>query len=138
MISFIKSMKILHWNWLYLCLHLYYASYNTFKSRILEDIAKKCKNKFNKEKKHFLLKLTMASKKTTIKILRKWEEQLESKFLYDLNSNKVCHIWCNICIKWEQHKKCCKNFSSDWIIDSVSKDSVKKHVESMQHKEAKH
>ena len=41
--------------------------------------------------KHFLLKLTMASKKTmTIKTLWKWEE-LKSKFSY-LNGDKVCGI----------------------------------------------
>ena len=39
----------------------------------------------------------------------------------------------------EQYIKSCKNFSSNWIklsSDSVSKDSVKKHIESWQHKEA--
>ena len=42
--------------------------------------------------KHFLLKLTMASKKTmTIKTLRKWEE-LKSKFSCDLSGDKVCGI----------------------------------------------
>ena len=43
-------------------------------------------------------------------------------------------------MKWEQRIKSSKNFSSNWIkpgSDSVSKDSVKKHVESLQHKEAK-
>ena len=43
-------------------------------------------------------------------------------------------------MKWEQRIKSCKNFSSNWIkpgSDSVSKDSVKKHVESLQRKEAK-
>ena len=80
----------------------------------------------------------MASKKTmTIKTLRKWEE-LKSKFSYDLNGDKVCHIRCNSCIKWEQSIKIHKNFSSNWIKpgnDSISKDSIKKHVESLQHKE---
>ena len=71
----------------------------------------------------------MASKKiTTIKTLRKWEEELKSKFSYDLNGDKVCRIWCDNCIKWEQCIKSCKNFSSNWI---------KKHVKSLQHKEAK-
>ena len=83
----------------------------------------------------------MASKKaTTIKTLQKWKEELKSKFSYDLNGDKVCRIWGNNCIKWEQHIKSCKNFSSNWIKlvkDSVSKDSVKKHVESLQHTEAK-
>ena len=83
----------------------------------------------------------MVSKKTTtIKTLWKWEEELKSKFSYDLNGDKVCRIWCDNCIKWEQCIKSCKNFSSNWISpgsDSVSKDSVKKHVESLQHKEAK-
>ena len=91
--------------------------------------------------KHFLLKLTMASKKTsTIKTLRKWEEELKSKFLYDLNGDKVCCIRCNNCIKWEQCINSWKNFSSNWIkpsSDSVSKGSAKKHIESLQHKEAK-
>ena len=63
--------------------------------------------------KHFLFKLAMASKKTTIKNLRKWEEELKSKFSFDLNSDKVCRIRCNNCIKWEQCIKSCKNFSSD-------------------------
>ena len=39
----------------------------------------------------------MASKKTmTIKSLWKWEEELKSKFSYDLNSDKVCHIQCKL------------------------------------------
>ena len=42
--------------------------------------------------KHFLLNLTMASKKTTIKTLQKWEAELKSKFSYDLNGDKVCCI----------------------------------------------
>ena len=83
----------------------------------------------------------MASKKaTTIKTLRKWEGEQKSKFSYDLNGDKACCIRCNNCMKWEQRIKSCKNFSSNWIkpgSDSVSKDSVKKHVESLQHKEAK-
>ena len=83
----------------------------------------------------------MASKKTTtIKTLRKLEEELKSRFWYYLNGDKVCRIRCNSCIKWEQRIKSCKNFSSNCIkpgSDSVSKDSVKKHVESLQHKEAK-
>ena len=83
----------------------------------------------------------MASKKTTtIKTLRKWEVEQKSKFSYDLNGDKACRIRCNNCMKWEQRIKSCKNFSSNWIkpgSDSVSKDSVKKHVESLQHKEAK-
>ena len=52
---------------------------------------------------------------------------------------KVCGIHCNNHIKLEQLIKSCKNFSSNWIklsSDSVSKDSVKKHIESWQHKEA--
>ena len=83
----------------------------------------------------------MISKKTTtIKTLRKWEEELNSKFLYDLNGDKVCRIRCNNSIKWKQRIKICKNFSGNQIkpgSDSVSKDSVKNHVESLQHKEAK-
>ena len=82
----------------------------------------------------------MAIKKTTIKNLRKWEEELKSKFSFDLNSDKVCCIRCNNCIKWEQCIKSCKNFSSDQIkpgSDSISKNTVKKHTESLQHKEAK-
>ena len=83
----------------------------------------------------------MASKKTTtIKTLRKCEEELKSKFSYDLNGDKACRIRCNNCIKSEQRIKSCKNFSSNWIkprSDNVSKDSVKKHVESLQHKGAK-
>ena len=83
----------------------------------------------------------MARKKTTtIKTLRKWEGEQKSKFSYDLNGDKACRIRCNNCMKWEQRIKSCKNFSSNWIkpgSDSVSKDSVKKHVESLQHKEAK-
>ena len=75
----------------------------------------------------------MASKKTmTIKTLWKWEEELKSKFSYNLNGDKVCHIQCNSCIKWEQSIKIHKIFSSNWIKlgnDSVSKDSLKKHVE---------
>ena len=83
----------------------------------------------------------MASKKSsTIKTLQKWEEELRSKFSFDLNGDKVCHKWCNNYIKWEQHIKSCKNFSSNcikWGIESVSKDSVKKHAESMQQRETK-
>ena len=83
----------------------------------------------------------MAGKKTTtIKTLQKWEEELKSKFWYDLNGDKVFRIQYNNCIKWEQHIKSCKNFFSNWIKpsrDSVSKDSVEKHVEALQHKEAK-
>ena len=83
----------------------------------------------------------MASKKTTaIKTVRKSEEELKSKFSCDLNGDKVCYIQCNNCIKWEQCIKSCKNFSSDQIkpgSDSISKDSVKKHVESLEHKEAR-
>ena len=83
----------------------------------------------------------MASKKTTtIKTLRKWEGELKSKFSYGLNGDKACRIRCNNCMKWEQRIKSCKNFSSNWIkpgSDSVSKNSVKKHVEFLQHKEAK-
>ena len=42
----------------------------------------------------------MGSKKTTtIKTLQKWEEELKSKFSYDLNRDKVCRIGCNNCIK---------------------------------------
>ena len=34
----------------------------------------------------------MASKKSsTIKTLQKWEEELRSKFSFDLNGDKVCH-----------------------------------------------
>ena len=44
----------------------------------------------------------MASKKTTtIKTLRKWEEELKSKFSYDLNGDKFYRIRCNNCIEWE-------------------------------------
>ena len=56
----------------------------------------------------------MVSKKTTtIKTLRKWEEELNSKFSYDLNGDKACRIRCNNSIKWEQRIKSCKNFSSN-------------------------
>ena len=56
----------------------------------------------------------MISKKTTtIKTLRKWEEELNSKFLYDLNGDKVCRIRCNNSIKWKQRIKSCKNFSGN-------------------------
>ena len=83
----------------------------------------------------------MASKKTTTKkTLQKWEEELKSKFSCDLNGDKVCCIQCNNCIKWEQCIKSCKNFSSNQIkpgSHSITKDSAKKHVESLQHKEAR-
>ena len=47
----------------------------------------------NLKTKYFLLKLTMASKKTTtIKTLWKWEKELKSKFSYELNGNKVCSM----------------------------------------------
>ena len=46
---------------------------------------------------------------------------------------------CETCVAWEKRISSRKNFSLNWIRQgskSVSKDSVKKHVQSVQHKEA--
>ena len=78
-------------------------------------------------------------KKTSVNTLKKWEEKVKSKFSYDLSGGKVCRLRCETCVAWEKRISSCKNFSLNWIrpgSESVSKDSVKKHVESVQHKKA--
>ena len=95
--------------------------------------------KFSIQIKLTCLTVDMANKTANLKTLKKWEEEFKTKFSYDLSGGKVSRIRCVICGKWEQRIKNCKNFSSNWIrsgTECVSKDSVKKHVESTQHKEA--
>ena len=79
------------------------------------------------------------AKTTSVKTLKKWEEEVKSKFSYDLSGGKVSPLRCETCVAWEKNISSCKNFSLNWIrpgSESVSKDSVKKHMESFQHKEA--
>ena len=79
------------------------------------------------------------AKTTSVKTLKKWEEEVKSKFSYDLSGGKVSRLRCETCVAWEERISSCKNFSLNWIrpgSESVSKDSVKKHVQSFQHKEA--
>ena len=76
---------------------------------------------------------------TSVKTLEKWEEEVKSKFSYDLSGGKVCQLRCETCVAWEKHISLYKNFSLNWIrpdSESVSKDSMKKHVKSVQHEEA--
>ena len=81
-------------------------------------------------------KKTMSKKVTTVKNLKKWETEFNCKFSYDLCDNKVCHLRCDTCCRFEGIIKSTKNFSTPWITgsESISKDSVSKHVKSEQHK----
>ena len=81
-------------------------------------------------------KKTMSKKVTTVKNLKKWETEFNCKFSYDLCDNKVFRLRCDTCCRFEGIIKSTKNFSTTWITgsESISKDSVSKHVKSEQHK----
>ena len=81
-------------------------------------------------------KKTISKKVTTTKNLKKWETEFHCKFSYDICNNKVCHLRCDTCCRFEGIIKSTKNFSTTWITgsESISKDSVSKHVKSEQHK----
>ena len=81
-------------------------------------------------------KKTMSKKVTTVKNLKKWKTEFNCKFSYDLCDNKVCRLRCGTCCRSEGIIKSTKNFSTTWITgsESISKDSVSKHVKSEQHK----
>ena len=89
------------------------------------------------------LKIKMAEEakrntKVTTEKLEKWEAEFHCKFSYDLSNNKVYRIRCDTCCRFEGTIKSTKNFSTTWIIgsESISKDSVSKHIKSEQHKVA--
>ena len=79
-------------------------------------------------------KKTISKKVTTAKNLKKWETEFNCKFLYDLCDNKVCRLRCDTCCRFEGIIKSTENFSTTWITgsESISKDSVSKHVKSEQ------
>ena len=82
----------------------------------------------------------MASKRvTSVKTLKKWQEEFKIKFDYDLCDGKLNRIRYQLCLQWKPRIKTCKNFSQVWVSpgsESIMKDSVKKHAESLQHCEA--
>ena len=55
------------------------------------------------------------AKTTSVKTLKKWEEEVKSKSSYDLSGGKVCRLRCKTCAAWEKHVSLCKNFSLNWI-----------------------
>ena len=67
--------------------------------------------------------------------MKNWETEFNCKFSYDLCDNKVCCLRCDTCCRFEGIIKSTKNFSTIWITgsESISKDSVSKHVKSEQH-----
>ena len=108
---------------------------------------------------------TNMTKSATVKTLKKWEAEFKTtNFSYDLSGGKVCRIRCDTCTRWGKRISSCKNIPSHWIkprrgggggwlvlvsgsgcpppprikpgSESISKGSVKKHVWSLQHKEA--
>ena len=77
-----------------------------------------------------------SNQKTTLKTLRKWENEFQLKLDFDINTeSKVCCIWCSDCKKWEPRIKEIKNFSDKWIkgTENVAKDAVEKHVKGEPH-----
>ena len=80
--------------------------------------------------------IEMAAKRVvSVKTLKKWQEEFKIKFNYDLCDR----IKCQLCSRRELRIKTCKNFSEVWVSpgsESIMKDSVKKHAESLQHCEA--
>ena len=84
--------------------------------------------------------IQMAGKRvTSVKTLKKWEEEFKIKFDYDLCDSNVNRIRCQLPLQSEPKIKTCKIFSQVWvspISESVMKDSVKEHSESLQHCEA--
>ena len=78
-------------------------------------------------------------KVSTIKTVKKWEEEFKCRLSYDLKGGKVCRLRCTECIKWERRINKAINFSMNWISPgstSIAKDSVAKHCKSDQHKKA--
>ena len=71
-----------------------------------------------------------------MKNLKKWETEFNCNFSYDLCNNEVCRLRCDTCCRFEGIIKSTKNFSTTRITgsESISKDSVSKHVKSEQHK----
>ena len=55
------------------------------------------------------------AKTTSVKTLKKWEEEVKSKFSFDLSGGKVSRLRCETCVAWEKRISLCKNFSLNWI-----------------------
>ncbi|XP_057291390.1 zinc finger protein 862-like [Hydractinia symbiolongicarpus] len=74
----------------------------------------------------------------SLKTVRNWEREFKSKFDFDIVGGKVTTLRCQVCQRWESRIKNSTNFSRKWIAGSrsVTKDSVQKHTNSQQHKEA--
>ena len=82
----------------------------------------------------------MSSKKEAkLTTVKKWENEFNCNLEYDINGDKVYRMRCKDCKRWESRISSMKNFSNVWISpgsSSVEKDSVKKHVNSLPHKQA--
>ena len=80
------------------------------------------------------------TKTACVKTVKKLEGEFDVRLSYDISNGKVWRLRCETCSRWEKHISSNKSFSSNWVrpvTENVAKDSVKKHVDSIQDKEAK-
>ena len=60
--------------------------------------------------------IEMAAKRvTSVKTLKKWQEEFKIKFGYGLWDGKVSRISCPLCSRWKPRIKTCKNVSVTWL-----------------------
>ena len=80
----------------------------------------------------------MAEYISSLKTVKKWEEELNCELEKNVANGKVTSIKCKVCIKFEATLKTMRSFTPAWIegTKSVKKDTLQKHLKSELHLKA--